>query len=102
ITSSRGAAGAGWVAPAALRLLLRPPPRDREAAAERAAVMWRHIGSHGFAHDEQSVRDRARRSFDRDRRGAAGIGRQMAAIAKSGDRTKLLREIRAPTLVIHG
>lgn len=102
IMASTGVRTAGWTAPSTLRLLLAAPPRDREAAAERAAVMWRHIGSRGFPFDEQSVRDRAQRAFDRDPRGAAGVGRQMAAILKSGNRTAELRRITAPTLVIHG
>jgi pimeloyl-ACP methyl ester carboxylesterase len=102
IMSSTGSRRAGWVAPSTLRLLFGPPPRDREAAAERAVVMFRHIGSRGFPFDEASVRDRAGRGFDRDPRAAAGTARQMAAILKSGDRTAELRRITAPTLVIHG
>jgi pimeloyl-ACP methyl ester carboxylesterase len=102
IMSSTGVRSAGWTAPSTLRLLMAAPPRDREAAAEGAAVMWRHIGSHGFPFDEPSVRDRAKRAFDRDPRGAAGTGRQMAAILKSGNRTEELGRIAVPTLVIHG
>ena len=102
IMSTTGARGAGWMALSSVRLMLRPPPRDREAAAERAAVLSRHIGSHGFALDEEAVRDRARRAFDRDPRAAAGTARQMAAVLKSGDRTNELRRVTAPTLVIHG
>ena len=102
IISSTGSRRVGWVAPSTLRLMFRPPPRDRDAAAERAAVMWRHIGSTGFPFDEEAVRSRARRSFDRDPRAAAGTARQMAAILKSGDRTSELRGITVPTVVIHG
>jgi pimeloyl-ACP methyl ester carboxylesterase len=102
IMSSTGSRRAGWVAPSTLRLLFSAPPRDREAAAELALAMWRHIGSRGFERHDQEVADRARRAFDRDPRGAAGAARQMAAILKSGDRTAELRGIGAPTLVIHG
>jgi pimeloyl-ACP methyl ester carboxylesterase len=102
IMSSTGARRAGWVAPSTLRLLWRPRPQDRNEAADRAAVMFRHIGSRGFAFDEAYVRDRAMRGFDRDPHAAAGTGRQMAAIVKSGDRTAELGRIRAPTIVIHG
>ena len=41
------------------------------------------------------------RLLDRGRN-PAGSGRQLAAITASGDRTKRLREISAPTVVIHG
>jgi pimeloyl-ACP methyl ester carboxylesterase len=102
IMSSTGVANAGWVAPSTLRLLMTAPPRDREAAAERAVKMFRHIGSAGFPFDEQSIRERSLRAYDRDPRGAVGTGRQMAAILKSGNRTDELQGITAPTLVIHG
>jgi pimeloyl-ACP methyl ester carboxylesterase len=102
IMSSTGARNAGWTAPSTLRMLVGKPPRDRDAAIERALLMWRHIGSHGFPFDEESVRDRSGRSFDRDPRAAAGVGRQMAAILKSGNRTSELARITAPTLVVHG
>jgi len=102
VMSTTGARRTGWVAPSTLRLLFRHPARTREEAAERAVTMFRHIGSPGFPLDEQSVRKRAMAAFDRDPRAAAGKGRQMAAILKSGDRTAELRRITAPTLVIHG
>ncbi len=102
IMSTTGARRAGWTAPSTMRLLFGPPARTREQAAQRAASMWRHIGSHGFPFDEPMVRDLARRAFDRDPHGAAGSGRQLGAIMKSGDRTARLGAISAPALVIHG
>jgi pimeloyl-ACP methyl ester carboxylesterase len=102
MSSSTGSRRAGWVAPSTLRLMLSPPPRDRDAAADRAVVLWRHIGSHGFPLDEAEVRELASSSFDRDPRGAAGVARQLGAIIKSGDRTREIGRIEAPTLVIHG
>jgi pimeloyl-ACP methyl ester carboxylesterase len=102
MSSSTGARRAGWPAPSTLRLLFAPPATDRDVAAERALVVWRHIGSHGFPIDEPAVRELASGAFDRDPRGAAGMARQLAAILKSGDRTRELRSISAPTLVIHG
>ncbi|MEA2160776.1 MAG: hypothetical protein QOD66_3156 [Solirubrobacteraceae bacterium] len=102
IMSSTGGRRVGWTAPSTLRRLFRAPAQDRDQAADRADTMWRHIGSHGFPYDEAMVRDLAARSFDRDSRGAAGAGRQIGAITKSGDRRTELRQISAPTLVIHG
>ncbi len=102
IMSSTGARRVGWAAPSTLRMMFRPPPHDREAAAERAVLMFRHVGSLGFPFDEESIRERSRKAFDRDPRAAAGTARQMAAIIKSGDRTAELHRIAAPTLVIHG
>jgi pimeloyl-ACP methyl ester carboxylesterase len=102
MSSSTGARRAGWPAPSTLRLLFSPPARDRDAAAENAVAMWRHVGSQGFPIDEQAARELASSAFDRDPRAAAGVARQLAAILKSGDRTRELRGITAPTLVIHG
>ena len=102
IMSTTGSSRVGWTAPSTLRLMFRKPPRTRDEAAERAATMWQHIGSHGFPFDESYVRERAAAGFDRDPKGAVGSGRQLGAIRKSGDRTRQLRHVRAPTLVIHG
>ncbi len=102
IMSSTGARSAGWAAPSTMRLMFRPPARDRDAAAERAALVFRHIASQGFPFDEEYIRERARLAFDRDPRGGAGLGRQLAAILKSGDRTADLKQITAPTMVVHG
>jgi pimeloyl-ACP methyl ester carboxylesterase len=102
IMSTTGTRRAGWISPSTLRLVFRPPARDRDAAADRADLLWRHIGSRGFPYDEAMVRDLAMRSFDRDPGSAAGAGRQIGAITKSGDRRAELRGITAPTLVLHG
>jgi pimeloyl-ACP methyl ester carboxylesterase len=102
IMSTTGARRFGWIAPSTMRLVFRPPARDRDAAADRADTLWRHIGSQGFPYDEAMVRDLAMRSFDRDGGSAAGAGRQIGAVTKSGDRRAELRGISAPTLVVHG
>jgi pimeloyl-ACP methyl ester carboxylesterase len=83
------------------KYLLRPPPRDREGYVERSAEVFGLVGSTGFDRDEAYIRERAGRSYDRGYDVAAG-GRQLGAITKTGDRTRLLRTIEAPTLVIHG
>ena len=59
------------------------------------------IGSKGFPRDEEELRKMIEAGFDRAPN-PAGTGRQLGAILKSGDRTKELRNIKAPTLVIHG
>ncbi len=102
IISSTGSRRVGWVAPSTLRMMFSPPPRDRDAAADRASIMWHHIGSTSFPFDEEAVRSRARAAFDRDPRGAAGTARQMGAILKSGDRTAELGAVAVPTVVVHG
>ena len=81
--------------------LLKPPPADREGYIQRSAEVFGLVGSPGFERDEQYVRERAAKSYDRGYDVRAGA-RQLGAIVASGDRTKSLKGIAAPTLVIHG
>jgi pimeloyl-ACP methyl ester carboxylesterase len=101
IMSTTGSRLLGRPAFSTLRMMGAKPPASREEAVESAVRMFRHIGSHGFPFDEAWVRETAGRGWDRDPT-AGGVGRQLAAILKSGNRTPLLRRITAPTLVIHG
>jgi pimeloyl-ACP methyl ester carboxylesterase len=101
IMSTTGSRIHGQPALAVYRYLLRPPPRDRDGYIQRTAEVFGLVGSTGFERDEQYIRERAARSFDRGFDVRAG-GRQLGAIVASGDRTKALKSIQAPTLVIHG
>jgi pimeloyl-ACP methyl ester carboxylesterase len=88
----------------ALRLLpifLSRPRGGREESIERVVKVFKAIGSHKLPQDVDWIRDVAARSYDRDHDPAAP-GRQLAAIVASGNRTKELRNIKAPTVVIHG
>ena len=101
IMSTTGSRLIGRPALSTWRLMGGKPPKTREEAVEGAVRMFRHIGSHGFPFDEAFVRELAGTGWDRDPT-TGGVGRQLAAIMKSGNRTPLLRKITAPTLVIHG
>lgn len=83
------------------RLLNRPVARDREAAMDAVLETFRVIGSKGFALDEDRLRDVGARSFDRAY-DPGGYRRQLAAVIAQPNRTERLREIRIPTLVMHG
>jgi len=101
IMSTTGTRLAGLPAWSTWRLLGARPPKTREEAVEHTVRIFRHIGSHGFPFDEPFVRELAERDWARDP-SSAGTGRQLAAILKSGNRTRQLRSIAAPTLVVHG
>jgi pimeloyl-ACP methyl ester carboxylesterase len=104
LTSMMSSTGSRWFgrpAPSVYKYLLRPPPRNREAYIDRSAEIFGIVGSTGFERDEEYIRDRAGRAFDRGH-SLAGGGRQLGAVLASGDRTKRLKQIRVPTLVIHG
>jgi pimeloyl-ACP methyl ester carboxylesterase len=82
-------------------LFFQRPGEGREAAIERTMKVFKLIGSRTLERDDDLIRDMAERSYDRDHDPVAP-GRQLAAIIASGNRTKEIRRIKAPTLVIHG
>ena len=80
----------------------RNPSGTREGAMDEAVSTSHLIGSPGFPRDEQVIRERAARLYDRCFY-PAGNSRQLLASIASGDgRVDRLGEIAAPTLVIHG
>jgi pimeloyl-ACP methyl ester carboxylesterase len=96
--------GSLWNGRPALRtypVLLHAPPRGREAFIARGERIFATIGSPGLPRDPEDVRAIAAASYDRDH-DPAGAERQLAAITASGDRTREVRGITVPTLVIHG
>ncbi|HEX8752354.1 MAG TPA: alpha/beta hydrolase [Solirubrobacterales bacterium] len=101
IMSTTGNRRTGLPSLKAFGVLLGKPPRGREQAIERAVNVFRVIGSPGYPFEEGHVREMAALSFERGHN-PAGVARQLHAITASGDRTKSLRGVRAPTTVIHG
>ena len=85
----------------ALHMLRRTASSDPVALQDYWMRTWRLIGSPAYQPSDQELREKLSRSFQRSHH-PAGHARHMAAIMASGDRTKILRKIVAPTLVIHG
>jgi pimeloyl-ACP methyl ester carboxylesterase len=103
IMSTTGAKRIGRPTLGTYARLYRPVPDDREGAAKATVAMMRHIGSRGYRFDADRVRATALEAWDRDGGpNPDGPARQLAAIFKSGDRTREVGQITAPTLVIHG
>ncbi|HEU0121667.1 MAG TPA: alpha/beta fold hydrolase [Bryobacteraceae bacterium] len=82
-------------------LFTGPPPATRDAVIAQMVRAARIVGSPAFPAIEGDVAARAGRAYDRSY-DLAGIGRQAVATVASGDRTEQLRQLRMPTLVIHG
>lgn len=99
IMSSTGALGVGQATPEAQVALFTPPPTDRDDVIEHTINVSRVISGPLF--DEHAIRKRSAAAYDRSYHPAGGAF-QMAAIAKTGDRTERLRTLGVPTLVIHG
>ncbi len=87
-------------APEAMAALRSPQPAERDAFVARAVESRRIFGSKRY-HDDDAVAAQSAASFDRMYY-PEGLARQTAAIRASGDRAEGLRNLRVPTLVIHG
>jgi pimeloyl-ACP methyl ester carboxylesterase len=101
IMSSTGSMRSGQPALRVYPMFLANPPQGRDAYIEHTVRLFSLIGSPGMPRNVEDIRMLAAASYDRDH-DPGGPGRQLAAIIAAGDRTRELRRIVAPTLVIHG
>jgi pimeloyl-ACP methyl ester carboxylesterase len=103
IMSTSGARGLPPARPDARHALTARPPRGArlEELVTHYAGVFKVIGSPGFPTPERLLRERFAASIKRSYY-PVGVARQLVAVLASGDRSGLLRQIRAPTLVIHG
>ena len=87
----------------ARRALLLKPARagDIEGATVRLMQLLRAIGSVTYPAEDGYLRALCERHVRRSYH-PPGMARQLTAIAASGDRTKVVRGIKAPTLALHG
>ncbi len=76
-------------------------PRDINSVIEHFVRLFQVLGSPAYPTPEALLRKRVADSVRRNV-SVSGTGRQMMAVASSGDRGALLRTIKAPVLVIHG
>jgi pimeloyl-ACP methyl ester carboxylesterase len=101
ISSTTGDASVGQATPDALGALARPSATSREEAIRNSAASSRVFRSPGFGLSDDELLQRATAKYDRSNR-PQGRLRQIAAVAASPDRTKALRDVTMPTMVIHG
>ncbi|MCB9689814.1 MAG: alpha/beta hydrolase [Alphaproteobacteria bacterium] len=100
--STTGASDVGQVHPETMKAVFGGPRvTTREGAVERALRASAAVGSPGWPADPDAVAATAGLAWDRDH-DEASVVRQAVATVASGDRTGALRELRVPTLVIHG
>jgi len=100
--ASTGNMAVGQPSPDAMRELAgRPPAVTRDEVIQQMLQAFRVIGSPGYPMDEEEVAARTGRAYDRSY-DPLGHARQAIAFVASGDRTKRLRDLNVPTLVIHG
>lgn len=86
----------------AIEVLTRRPQSTDEAVLVEHGIKVAHaIGSPGYKSDPERLRERTRANIRRSFY-PAGLPRQLAAIIADGDRRERLKDVTAPTLVIHG
>ena len=100
IMSNTGSRIHGQPSPRVLRYLLTAPPAERERYIQHGANLFALAGTPGN-NTETQLRELLGLTFDRGT-SADGYTRQLGAIFATGNRTRALRTITAPTLVIHG
>ncbi|WFL78379.1 alpha/beta hydrolase [Altererythrobacter arenosus] len=82
-------------------LTRRPSSMEEDALVAHGKMVARAIGSPGFPPDEGRLEERVRANVRRSVY-PEGFIRQMGAIVADGDRRERLRQVKAPTLVLHG
>jgi pimeloyl-ACP methyl ester carboxylesterase len=87
--------------PEVMRLLLTPPPQEREPFIQFNLTLFRALTGPRFGMDEEWVRNIMGRAFDRSFY-PQGTIRQLASILTQANRQAALKGLRIPTLVIHG
>jgi pimeloyl-ACP methyl ester carboxylesterase len=100
VMSNTGERDYGAPTPEAFALLTAPPATDRDSYIDRHIKGLRVWGSPAFAEEDRWRRD-AERAFDRCFH-PAGQVRQYRGILASPPRADHLRDVRTPTLVMHG
>ncbi|HYO68361.1 MAG TPA: alpha/beta hydrolase [Archangium sp.] len=100
--ATTGDMSVGQAHPATMQALFGgPPARTREEVVARAVRNFAVLGSPAFPTDPAAVAETAGLAYDRAHDEAA-LARQAVAQVASGDRTRLLRALDVPTLVLHG
>jgi pimeloyl-ACP methyl ester carboxylesterase len=86
----------------AMKALTTPPPSmEEDVLVEHGVGIARAIGSPGYQAPDDRLRTRVREGIQRSVY-PEGMPRQMAAIIDDGDRRRRLKDVRVPTLVLHG
>ncbi len=82
-------------------LITRPASMAEDDLVDHGVLLRRTIGSPGYPADEDDLRDRVRATVRRSSY-PEGATRHLSAIVADGDRRAMLKNIRVPTLVLHG
>jgi pimeloyl-ACP methyl ester carboxylesterase len=101
IMSSTGDPSLPQATPAALAVLSRELPPDKDGYVQSYVRAWAVLNGDLLPFNAERTARTASISFDRGLN-PAGVARQMLAIISSGNRTEALGSLDVPALVIHG
>jgi pimeloyl-ACP methyl ester carboxylesterase len=101
IMSGPGGTDAVAPKPEGAALLAAPPPPTREERILQAMAIHRTLTGAGDQLEDAAERGRAEGAIDRAYY-PTGTGRQLVAILAARSRLERLKQVRVPTLVIHG
>ncbi|MCU0594704.1 MAG: alpha/beta fold hydrolase [Desulfobacterota bacterium] len=87
--------------PEVMSLLLTPPPRDRDLFVRFEIDLFRALTGPRFGFDEKWIRETMGKAYDRSYY-PQGTGRQLVAVMTQSNRKAALRDLKVPTLIIHG
>jgi pimeloyl-ACP methyl ester carboxylesterase len=89
--------------PEAMAALMAQPASDsREDRIKTGLVVLKTLGSPGYPGTEEELLDAVSGAVDRTPYDPAGIARQLGAIVAAQPRNEKLKNVRAPSLVLHG
>jgi pimeloyl-ACP methyl ester carboxylesterase len=100
IMSTTGAFGKGMASFAVARQMVKPIPKG-VSALENSVNTRQMFASPAYPQTDEEVAAEVKREFQRSNY-PAGYLRQMAAIRVAPNRKNLLRQLKLPTLIIHG
>jgi pimeloyl-ACP methyl ester carboxylesterase len=101
IMSTTGRRSVGWQDPRLVPMLLSGNRTNRDLVIAQSVRTWGMIGSPGYPTPADDIRARAAETFDRGISMPGSI-RQMQAVVSQPDRSRALRQLDVPALVIHG
>jgi len=99
--STTGRRSVGWADPRLLPLFVRRRSRDKDAFIKEFFLVFEMIGSPGYRTPRDEELALAEATFARGP-SPEGAARQLMAILAQPDRTRSLRDLRIPALVVHG
>lgn len=100
LSSTTGRRTVGWQHPSLARNLLGRAP-GREGYVRASMKTWGIIGSPDYPTSAAETERRAGETYDRGV-SLSGMHRQLAAIVTAPDRSRRLRGLTVPTVVVHG